>query len=665
MPRQVIEVFLSSTAKDLEAFRKAVHARLTRSGQFHCVWQEDFGPHSATAIEVCRTKVESADVFVGLVGLRRGWEPKGDAAHRSITEMEHDWATAAGKRRYVWITPDDFPVRGDLRESDAEHERQQAFRTRLMGDGALVVSQNGFGSPELLAADVTEHLLMAELVVDLQRRGEVAKAERGGLERAIIAKLARQLKPDEALDFEQSVKELENAVAIALETIARGRRGSNEDEFVNDVLKRVAEQTKAGEFDRATKEVDDALVELDRREIEQREAMQRSRIALLEAGIEQDILRRDAAAVARRVERIAATTEPDDAVRRFVALRRRQDIFDIEGRDKGLNFSLEIAIEIARLTLNCAHDADQRGAALNDLGISLQTLGERESGTARLEEAVTTFRDALLEYTRERAPLNWAMTQNNLGNALDTLGNRESSTARLEEAVSAYRDALLEYTRERVPLDWAMTQNNLGNALLALGERESDTARLEEAVTAFRDALLERAREHLPQQWARTQNNLGTALHRLGERESGTARLEEAVVAYRNTLLECTRDRLPLQWAAAQSNLGDALRILGDRESDTARLEEAVTAFREALREETRERVPLNWAMTQNNLGIALKALGERESGTARLEEAAAAYREAVEVFAHAEAAYYLEIVRQNLKRVETLIASRRSARSD
>jgi len=34
------------------------------------------------------------------------------------------------------------------------------------------------------------------------------------------------------------------------------------------------------------------------------------------------------------------------------------------------------------------------------------------------------------------------------------------------------RDALKEYTRERVPLDWAMSQNNLVTALQKLGERE-------------------------------------------------------------------------------------------------------------------------------------------------------------------------------------------------
>ena len=110
------------------------------------------------------------------------------------------------------------------------------------------------------------------------------------------------------------------------------------------------------------------------------------------------------------------------------------------------------------------------------------------------------------------SPLHWATTQNNLGNALWTLGERESGTERLLEAVNAYRDALKEWTRERVPLDWAMTQNNLGNALRTLGERESGTERLLEAVNAYRDALKEWTRERVPLHWATTQNNLGNAL---------------------------------------------------------------------------------------------------------------------------------------------------------
>jgi tetratricopeptide (TPR) repeat protein len=122
-----------------------------------------------------------------------------------------------------------------------------------------------------------------------------------------------------------------------------------------------------------------------------------------------------------------------------------------------------------------------------NLGTALMRLGERESGTARLEEAVTAYRAALEERTRERVPLQWGTTQNSLGTALARLGERESGTARLEEAVAAYRAALEE--RRRGPLAWAMTQNNVGNALARLGERESGTARLKEAVAAF-DACL-------------------------------------------------------------------------------------------------------------------------------------------------------------------------------
>jgi hypothetical protein len=133
---------------------------------------------------------------------------------------------------------------------------------------------------------------------------------------------------------------------------------------------------------------------------------------------------------------------------------------------------------------------DDRGRILFSYALLREAIGEQSGQSDQLAEAIAAYRAALTEWTRERVPLQWAMTQNNLGNALTSLGGRESGTARLEEAVEAYRAALTERTRERVPLDWAMTQNNLGAALQRLGERESGTARLEEAVAAF-DAALE------------------------------------------------------------------------------------------------------------------------------------------------------------------------------
>ena len=87
--------------------------------------------------------------------------------------------------------------------------------------------------------------------------------------------------------------------------------------------------------------------------------------------------------------------------------------------------------------------------AQDNLGNGASTAGragERDGASSR--GGLRPFATRLTEWTRERVPLQWAATQNNLGNAVQTLGERESGTAHLEEAVSAYREALTERTRD-------------------------------------------------------------------------------------------------------------------------------------------------------------------------------------------------------------------------
>jgi tetratricopeptide (TPR) repeat protein len=388
-------------------------------------------------------------------------------------------------------------------------------------------------------------------------------------------------------DAEQALRELEWAVELAVRVRQEGAHGSNLGAFVDDVLRRRADLTAAGLLDEASAAVDGAFVEWERAEAGRRKAAQAAGLRLLEAGLTQDLLRRDAVAAAAKVAKRVEMETPDPAAR-FAALMEAQDEWYARGRDKGLNLDLAVSVEIARMAVDVAGNADERGGALNNLGNALATLGAREGGAARLEEAVAAYRAALEEQTRERAPLQWATTQTNLGNALHTLGEREGGTARLEAAVAAYRAAMEEWTRERVPLDWAMTQNNLGNALRTLGERESGPARLEAAVAACRAALEEFTRERVPLDWATTQNNLGNALLVLGARESGTARLEAAVAAYRAALEELTRERVPLDWAQTTGNLGVALAVIAERTGDAARAGEAVAALA-AARDVSRE----------------------------------------------------------------------------
>ena len=268
---------------------------------------------------------------------------------------------------------------------------------------------------------------------------------------------------------------------------------------------------------------------------------------------------------------------------------------------------------------------DQRGLLMCSYAVAERAIGEQRGDSNALNRAIAAYRSALKEYTREKAPLQWAATQNNLGNGLASLGEREIGTERLEAAVVAYREALKVYTREKVPLQWAGTQNNLGNVLSVLGERENNTEHLETAVAAYREALKEWTRKKVPLQWAMMQNNLGAALRRLGRREGGTESLKAAVAAFAEALKERTRVKVPLDWATTQNNLGAVLSTLGERESGTERKEAAVAAFREALKEWTRENVPLQWAGAQNNLGYALESMG-------KLDKAAESYRLALQV---------------------------------
>jgi hypothetical protein len=66
---------------------------------------------------------------------------------------------------------------------------------------------------------------------------------------------------------------------------------------------------------------------------------------------------------------------------------------------------------------------------------------------------------------------------------LQALGGRESGTAKLEEAVVAYREALKEWTRERVPVDWASSFGQEGIALMLLAERSGDAVMAETALS--------------------------------------------------------------------------------------------------------------------------------------------------------------------------------------
>jgi hypothetical protein len=374
-------------------------------------------------------------------------------------------------------------------------------------------------------------------------------------------RLARRISGSIA-DFDQALAELDRAVELAIEVRQAGAQGSNLSGFVDDVLRRLADLTAAGEYDAAGEEADAAIAQWERDEAERQARATAELARLLEAGERQALLRGDAESAAVKIARRALLDTPE--ADRFDVLRRVQDEWYVRGRDKGLNIDSEVSIALARTTLDVAAGADQRGSGLNDLGDALQTLGAREPGIARMEQAVAAYRAALTEWTQNRVPLDWAMTQNNLGAALQTLGEREPGTARLEQAVAAFRAALTEQTQDRVPLQWAATQNNLGNALQTLGERESGTECLEQAVYAYNAALTEYTQDRVPLDWAMTQNNLGNALREIAARTGDYQTAARAVAAQQGAVAMFRAAGAAHYLAITERNLA-AARALRDR----------------------------------------------------------------------------------------------------
>ncbi|MGA7450609.1 MAG: hypothetical protein WBW73_04810 [Rhodoplanes sp.] len=266
----------------------------------------------------------------------------------------------------------------------------------------------------------------------------------------------------------------------------------------------------------------------------------------------------------RMLDRLAVNAADTSARRGDIALAR------LRYSEAARHFANAAAVLHAESTYQ-----DQRIGYLEKEADALYRRGDEFGDNGALLAAIERQRSLLNLLPRARVPLEWAMTramtQTNLGNALLRLGERESGTDKLNEAVAAYREALKERTRERVPLDWAMTQMNLGTALSSLGERESGTDKLNEAVAAYREALKERTRARVPLEWANTQMNLGTALVSLGERESGTDKLDEAVAAYREALKVFTSARAQYYEDVAQEGLDAALKLLEERKRQTRR----------------------------------------------------------------------------------------------
>src|SRR5690348_5527409 len=94
-----LDVFLSSTASDLEAFRGRVRQAVAEMGH-HVVGMETFPALGGLPAQECKRLAAGAGAVVVIVAYRYGFVPpkeRGGDGERSITWLEVEAALAAGR----------------------------------------------------------------------------------------------------------------------------------------------------------------------------------------------------------------------------------------------------------------------------------------------------------------------------------------------------------------------------------------------------------------------------------------------------------------------------------------------------------------------------------------------------------------------------------------
>lgn len=258
------------------------------------------------------------------------------------------------------------------------------------------------------------------------------------------------------------------------------------------------------------------------------------------------------------------------------------------------------------------------------------------------------------------APVQLASVFIGLGNAFGMMFRLTSDVGRLRRSTEAYMGAAARCPKEEAPLAWALGQNHLAANLEALAEATHAAEPLDAAAKAYQAVAETLGRGNYPHDWALAQMRLGLVLGKLAVKVPGRAKdLKDAVVAFENALQVITREAMPGRWAELQNHLGAAYLALGEQLQGNSGLEAAAQAFRRALEVRRRDLAPLLWAQSANNLGAAAFALAKRTGDAALLNEAHACFEGAIEVYAHEGRAKTVQVIENNLLRVERLLQTR------
>jgi phosphoserine phosphatase len=145
-------VFVSSTFKDLEEYRKAVLDAIRQLGAVD-VAMEHFGAREERPLAEClRLIADESDIFVGIYAHRYGFVPDGEA--NSISEAEYDTASTKRKPRLIYLVDETIPWVPAYIDQGQAKDKLDAFKGMLRKNHIC----GSFRSKDELAAKVAADL---------------------------------------------------------------------------------------------------------------------------------------------------------------------------------------------------------------------------------------------------------------------------------------------------------------------------------------------------------------------------------------------------------------------------------------------------------------------------------------------------------------------------
>jgi hypothetical protein len=144
-------VMISSTVMDLAKHRAQVMSACLQQNLFPKM-MEHLPASDANAIRVSMQLVDEADLYVGVIGFRYGYVPRGRKI--SITEMEYERAGQRKIPRLMFLMSPDHPLCAADVETGPGADQLHAFRERIRKERVI----STFNSPEDLRADLAQAL---------------------------------------------------------------------------------------------------------------------------------------------------------------------------------------------------------------------------------------------------------------------------------------------------------------------------------------------------------------------------------------------------------------------------------------------------------------------------------------------------------------------------